>query len=115
MFVEYRKVSDAEAVVTVINYESQPTGIDQFEVSELPQAEEILGKGAELYVDLKTNTLFYKYVERPLTQDEKLESMQFENADLMFQNAMQDMAIEQLQADNAELMFMVANSQLGGI
>lgn len=49
------------------------------------------------------------------TPEDKMEAMQAENADLMFQNAMQDMAISQLQADNAELMLMVANTQLGGI
>lgn len=49
------------------------------------------------------------------TPEDKMESIQNENADLIFQNAMQDMAIQSLQDENAELMFAVANLQMGGM
>lgn len=81
-------------------------------VQAVPDPEHVPGKTAVLkYED---GQLKYEYVDRPMTQEERIDAMQTENADLMFQNAMQDMAISQLQADNAELMLMVANTQLGG-
>lgn len=49
------------------------------------------------------------------TPEDEMELIQNENADLIFQNAMQDMAIQTLQDENAELMFAVANLQMGGI
>ena len=85
-------------------------------VDTLPEPENIPGKGANMkFVD---GEIVFEYVDRELTQEEKIEGIQLENADLMLQNAMQDMKlssqdtqITQLQADNAELMFMLASSQ----
>lgn len=48
------------------------------------------------------------------TPEDKMESIQNENANLLFQNAMQDTAIQSLQDENAGLMFLVANIQKGG-
>lgn len=107
-------------MVTSIEYTSHqvPDGyLGKHYIGDMIQPDTTLlqTKSAVLMCDVNEGRLYYEYIDRPLTQEEKLKSMQFENADLMFQNAMQDMAIEQLQVDNAELMLMVANSQLGGI
>lgn len=83
-------------------------------VDTIPEPENLPGKAAVLKYS-EADGLYYEYEDRPMTQEERVDAMQTENADLMFQNAMQDMAISQLQADNAELMLMVANTQLGGI
>lgn len=83
-------------------------------VESVPEPENRPGKAPVLKYS-EAEGLYYEYVDRPMTQEERVDAMQMENADLMFQNAMQDMAISQLQADNAELMLMMANSQLGGI
>lgn len=82
-------------------------------VESIPEPENRPGKNAVLKYD--SGNLFYEYVERPESVEEKLGSLQDENADLMFQNAMQDMSIATLQDENAELMFAIANLQLGGI
>lgn len=82
-------------------------------VDTVPEPENRPGKSAVLKYS-EADGLYYEYIDRPMTQEERVDAMQMENADLMFQNAMQDMAISQLQADNAELMLMVANTQLGG-
>ncbi|MEC1778395.1 hypothetical protein [Schinkia azotoformans] len=56
-----------------------------------------------------------------LTTDEKVEEVNKnivlladENANLIFQNAMQDMNIQSLQDENAELMFKIAMIEMGG-
>lgn len=82
-------------------------------VDSIPEPDNIPGKNGVLKYE--NGQLVYEYVDRQLSQEEKLESMQGENADLIFQNAMQDMAIQSLQDENAELMFAVANLQMGGI
>lgn len=83
-------------------------------VDSIPEPENLPGKSAVLKYS-EADGLYYEYVDRPMTHEERVDAMQMENADLMFQNAMQDMAISQLQTGNAELMLMVANTQLGGI
>lgn len=40
--------------------------------------------------------------------NKQIESLADENADLIFQNAMQDMAIQGLQDENADLIFKIA-------
>jgi hypothetical protein len=45
----------------------------------------------------------------------QLESLANENADLIFQNAMQDMNIKGLQDENADLMFRIATIEMGGM
>lgn len=83
-------------------------------VDSVPEPENRPGKAAVLKYS-EADGLYYEYVDRPMTQEERLESLQDENADLMFQNAMQDMSIATLQDENAELMFTIANLQLGGV
>ena len=53
-----------------------------------------------------------KYVNK---ENDPLKPVVEENANLMFQNAMQDLQINALQMENAELMFRIANIELGGI
>lgn len=83
-------------------------------VESVPEPENRPGKAPVLKYS-EADGLYYVYIDRPLTQEEQLGSLQDENADLMFQNAMQDMSIATLQDENAELMFAIANLQLGGI
>lgn len=49
------------------------------------------------------------------TEDVKLESLESENAELIFQSAIQDLTIFTLQTENAELLFRLANLELGGM
>ncbi len=56
--------------------------------------------------------------ERPTLQEEpkeptELEVIQEENANLVFQNAMQDMNIKTLQDENADLLFRLALLEVG--
>ncbi len=48
-------------------------------------------------------------------EEVKLESLESENAELIFQNAIQDLNISTLQDENAELLFRLANLELGGL
>ena len=105
--------------VTSIYYNGEDLADEQkanaIVVEDVPEPDNIPGKDATLYVNTQDNSIYYEYIDRPLTQEEQLGSLQDENADLMFQNAMQDMSIATLQDENAELMFAIANLQLGGI
>ena len=47
--------------------------------------------------------------------NDPMKSVVEENANFMFQNAMQDLQINSLQAENAELLFRIANIEMGGI
>ena len=109
---------DESNMVTSIEYQSElpPEGYTgPFHVGEPIQPDVDMLKTKDAILMYKPGEgLYYEYVDRPMTQEERDEAMQMESADLMLQNAMQDMAISQLQADNAELMLMVANTQLGG-
>lgn len=44
----------------------------------------------------------------PSKTDQKVTSLENENADLMFQSAIQDMSIQGLQDENADLMLRIA-------
>ncbi|KXG09958.1 hypothetical protein AT864_01518 [Anoxybacillus sp. P3H1B] len=52
------------------------------EVGEIPTSEVIAGKMPILMYNLETNELFYEYVDRPLTPEEKLQLLKQENQDL---------------------------------
>lgn len=50
-----------------------------FNVEDIPKPEIKSGKLANLKINVKTNELFYEYVDRPLTQDEELAKVRAEN------------------------------------
>lgn len=62
----------------------------------------------------------FEFVEYPPRSEKtpqgiQLESLESENAELIFQNAIQDMSISTLQDENAELLFRLAQIELGGM
>lgn len=69
---------------------------------------------------MKINTVHGNVI---VTQPEKkierlpvaVDALSIENADLIFQNAMQDVTLQSLQDENAELLFRMANIELGGV
>jgi hypothetical protein len=52
--------------------------------------------------------------DKPPTTDELIKTLSDDNADLMFQNAMQDMNIKGLQDENADLLLRIAMIEMGG-
>lgn len=89
---------DSRRKVTSIYYNGKDLTDEQkanaIEVEDVPEPENIPGKDATLYVNTQDNSIYYEYTDRPLTTEEKLAT---------------------LQDENAELMFAIANLQLGGI
>jgi len=48
----------------------------EFDTSELPVAEDIPGKTAELFYNKETKQLAYEYIDRPLTEQERLQGLE---------------------------------------
>lgn len=80
------------------------------------EKEQILNEAKEEGWILVTNAVLFneKYLLFDTRQVEKIASLQDENADLIFQNAMQDMRIDSVEGENAELIFKVAILEMGG-
>ena len=118
MFLKIKPINGNEYAVETVYYDTSHAPKEDNAVIDypgsLPIPEDQPGKAAILKYS-ETEGLYHEYVDRPLTTEEQFGSLQDENADLMFQNAMQDMSIATLQDENAELMFAIANLQLGGI
>lgn len=84
LFIE--KETETKAKVTTIHYKPELLSGEQrakgIEVDNIPDAEEQQGKSAVLYYNPKTNELFHEYVDRPLTEEERLTRIEEENLDL---------------------------------
>lgn len=75
-----------EVIVDAVHYmpdlltdEVRSTGV---EINEVPKPEHIEGKDSVLYFNTKTKEVYYKYFDRPLTQDEEIKSLKAENQSL---------------------------------
>lgn len=90
---------------------------DQVEVIQLKYGEKRVEfeQCVSVKVDIETKEIHFQYPKFEPSPAKKIDQLQNENADLIFQNAMQDMSIKTLQDENAELMFRLANIELGGI
>jgi hypothetical protein len=81
MYICYKNIDTEKALPTkftddVKNILDTETYI---EVANIPNAEIITGKSAQLFLNLSTNELYYEYVDRPLTIEEKLEKIQVQS------------------------------------
>ncbi|MCX8045745.1 MAG: hypothetical protein N3A70_02540 [Anoxybacillus gonensis] len=45
-------------------------------VEYIPEPEQVAGKNPVMYYDKETNSVYYEYVSRPLTQEERIELLQ---------------------------------------
>jgi len=74
LFVE--PVSKTKAKVTAIHYRPDLLTDKQkaktIEVEMVPEAEQLKGKTAQLYINPETKEMWYEYTDRPLTQEELL-------------------------------------------
>jgi hypothetical protein len=66
------------------------------EVEEIPTSEIIPGKMPILMYNLETNELFYEYVDRPLTPEEKLQLLEQENEELKARIEVMQQALDEL-------------------
>lgn len=44
-------------------------------VDDIPEPEQIEGKNAVLYYNPETNSVYYEYIDRPLTDQERIEQL----------------------------------------
>lgn len=86
---------------------------------ELPEPEYIRGKSADIYYDPSTDDFSFQYVDRPLTEEEKLEvvleqqeQLENENADLWYDTMLKDARISEHDNDIAGLWYEL---MLGGV
>ena len=52
---------------------------------------------------------------KPIDENTKIQALENESSELVFQNAMQDMRIESVENENADLIFKLAMLEIGGI
>ena len=45
-------------------------------VDDIPEPEQIEGKNAVLYYNPETNSVYYEYIDRPLTDQERIEQLE---------------------------------------
>ena len=45
-------------------------------VDDIPEPEQIEGKNAVLYYNPETNSVYYEYIDRPLTDQERIEELE---------------------------------------
>jgi hypothetical protein len=99
---------------------------DTFDVMELPFGayQQDFAECNGYRVNVETGELEFSYPDpnvpdaepvfvKPLSEEVK--GIQSENAELIFQNAMQDMSISSLQSENADLIFRIATIEMGGM
>lgn len=60
------------------------------------------------FIDIKDSQV--KFINQ---EKDRVQNLENENADLIFQNAMQDFSIQQIQDENAELIFKIAMMEAG--
>jgi hypothetical protein len=99
-YIFYENLENNEAMVTKIVH------IDDFATDEekqagkyfanIPQPEIQQGKLALLYINIETDELFYKYVDRPLTPEEKLQLLEQENEELKARIEVMQQALDEL-------------------
>lgn len=91
MFIRYNELNEVtfmHLMPELMLAEDKVSGIEVNSV--IPQPEVQIGKDATLCIDLTTNTFYFKYVDRPLNQQElaqqqvdKLTSLESQNAQML--------------------------------
>lgn len=61
------------------------------QVTEIPQPAIIRGKDPFMYYDVSNQSIVYEYVDRPLSDRERLEALQEQNAQMMLALVMNDL------------------------
>lgn len=82
----FEKTDNTKAIVTTIHYQPgllpQDVLANGVYVEEIPEPTMQEGKDPVLYYDIVTGDLYYEYVDRPLTPEEKMQLLEQENQDL---------------------------------
>lgn len=101
IYVSY-EMMDGVAVVTTqvtdINLVSESIRNNFIPVQPIPPAPNQIGKTARLCLDIESRELYYDYVDRPLTPEEKVQLLEQENQELknridLMQQALDDLLL----------------------
>lgn len=85
------KVND-DGFVTEIDYMMPEENIKEGHIvynGQIPNAEQITGKSAQMKFDYSTEKIYFEYHDRPLTQEEQLKKMKDEQ--VLMQQALDDL------------------------
>lgn len=123
IFLGYNKLAKEDVAIDLTHYFPDELPQEMLEqgllVEEVPEPEQREGKYGVLMINPVTKELYYNYFDIPKTeadlQRERLQSLEEENAGLIFQNAIQDMRIDSVENENAELLFKIAMLEMGGM
>ncbi|MEK4403427.1 hypothetical protein MKZ26_03150 [Sporosarcina sp. FSL K6-6792] len=90
-------------------------------IESIPEAEFVGGKSPILKYDSINGTIFYEYVDRPMTQEEEFEQLKTQLSqtqdDLgtsLFESAMDKARIADLEAIQGEMLMEIAMIKMGG-
>jgi|HigsolmetaAR203D_1030402.scaffolds.fasta_scaffold00989_15 hypothetical protein len=75
--IRFSKISEDKAIVTVIEYQHDGlTDDNSMLVNSIPEEQPQVGKSGVLYVNPRTKELWYEYLDRPLTPEEKIAQLE---------------------------------------
>jgi len=86
-FLQYDNEGKVEQIIN-LDFLERPSS-PGIELQEIPQPESTHGKDAIMYVNLTDQSVFFKYVDRPMTQEEELEDLKRQQA--LMQTAIDDL------------------------
>ena len=99
-YLFYEKETETRAKIMLIYHVEPPRELldngNYITLNELPTPEIIEGKTELPYCNPQTGEFWYEYIDRPLTEEEKIELLKKENEELKEQQAIIQSALDEL-------------------